>query len=60
MKQKKAQLAKKNMKLKAKHDEMYAELLESYSRDELERLLSIPFEDLQNMNLSPERELPNS
>lgn len=63
MKQKKAQLAKQqasNMKLKEKHDEMYAELLKTWSRDELERLLSHPLDDLKKMDLSPESASPNS
>lgn len=63
MKQKKAQLVRQqalNMKMKQKHDEMYAELLKTWSRDELEHLLSQPLDDLKKMDLSPERVSPES
>lgn len=63
MKQRQAQLAHKrasNMKLKQKHDEMYEELLKTWPRHKLEQLLSIPLDDLKKMDLSPERESPES
>lgn len=57
MEQKKARWAEqepRTMQLKKEHDAMYAELLKSYSQDELERLLSLPFDDLKKMDVSPE------
>lgn len=63
MRQRQSQLAQKrasNMKLKQKHDKMYEELLKYWSRDKLEQLLSVPLDDLKTMDLSPERESPES
>lgn len=63
MKQKQSQLAQqraRNMQLKQKHDEMYGELLKTYSREKLEQLLSLPSDELKKLDLSPERTSPES
>lgn len=55
MKQRNARLAQQttvNAKLKAKHDEMYADLLKTYTRDELEHLLSYSLDDLKKMDVT--------
>lgn len=63
LKQKKSEIEQKraaNAKLKEKHDTMHKEMLKHWSPDEIERLLSYSLDDLQNMDLSPERKSPES